>query len=134
MFEPMDPTPLGDSFLLFVYGTLMRGGVRHRLLAGQRFLGEARTLPRYALFDLGPYPGMAPRDADGRAVLGELYEVAVSLIPELDAEEGAPTLFRLEAVVIDGRDEPVSAYLYQRSVEGAVLCPGDRWVPKGVGR
>src|SRR5947209_9483946 len=118
---PMHPTPNPDRFLLFVYGTLMRGGVRHRLLADQRFLGEARTLPRYALFDLGAHPGMVRRDGGGRAVAGELYEVAVSRIPELDAEEDAPKLFRREAVAVEGRDDTVFAYLYRRSVEGLLL-------------
>ena len=130
----MNPTPVGDRFTLFVYGTLMRGGVRHRLLAHQGFLREARTMPRYALFDLGAYPGMVRREGDDRAVFGELYEVAVSRIQELDVEEGAPTLFRLEPVAAEGPDGPVFAYLYQRSVEGRPLCPGDRWVHKGLGR
>ena len=129
----MNPTSLGDSFTLFVYGTLMRGGVRHRLLAGQRFLGEARTLPGYALHDLGAYPGMVRRDG-GVAVSGELYEIAVSRIPEVDAEEGAPTLFRLEPIAVEGCDGPVFAYVFQRSVEGALPCPGGRWVHKGAGR
>ena len=121
----MNPAP-ADAFLLFVYGTLMRGGVRHRLLADQRFLGEARTLPQYALHDFGAYPGMVCR-GDGAAVSGELYEVAVSRIPELDAEEGASALFRLESVAVDGCDGPAFAYLYQRSVEGALRRPGGRW-------
>jgi gamma-glutamylaminecyclotransferase len=130
----MNPMSAGDSFILFVYGTLMRGGVRHRLLADQRFLGKARTLPRYGLYDLGAYPGMVHRDEDGCVVVGELYQVAVSRIPQLDAEEGAPTLFRLEPVAVEGRDEPVSAYLYQRSVEGSPLCSGGRWIHKDQDR
>ncbi len=129
----MKPASIG-SFVLFVYGTLMRGGVRHRLLADQRFLGKARTLPRYGLHDLGAYPGMVRRDHGGATVFGELYEVAMSRIPQLDDEEGAPTQFRLEPVAGEGIDGPVSAYLYQRSVEGAPPCPGGRWVHKGAGR
>ena len=82
----MNPV-FGDSFLLFVYGTLMRGGVRHWLLADQRFVGEARTLPRYALYDLGTFPGMVRRDG-GVAVSGELYEVAANRLADLDDEEG----------------------------------------------
>jgi gamma-glutamylcyclotransferase (GGCT)/AIG2-like uncharacterized protein YtfP len=112
---------------LFVYGTLMWGGVRHRLLAGQRFLGEARTRPLYGLFDLGPYPGLVRRDAGGAAVCGELYEIAVGLLARLDAEEGAPTLYRREAVEVEGRDGPVVAYIYQRPTAGRPLCPGGRW-------
>src|SRR5947208_2308576 len=66
--------PDTDPFLLFVYGTLKRGGVRLAPLAGRPFLGAARTLPRYALHDLGAYPGLVDEGADGRSVEGELYE------------------------------------------------------------
>ena len=90
-----------------------------------------RTLPHYALFNLGAYPAMVSRDAGGRAVAGELYEVATSLLPALDAEEGAPALYRLEVVAVEGQDGPVFAYLYQRSVEGIKRCPGDRWANRG---
>jgi gamma-glutamylaminecyclotransferase len=120
-----------DPFTLFVYGTLMRGGARSHLLAAQHFRGEARTLPRYALFDLGAYPGMVRCDANRAAVSGELYEVAAGLIPALDREEGAPTLFRLDLVAVESGVEPVFAYLYQRSVEGAPLCPDGRWIHRG---
>jgi gamma-glutamylaminecyclotransferase len=119
-----------DSFTLFVYGTLMRGGGRHPLLAEQRFLGETRTRPLYALFDLGAYPGMVRRYADGQAVYGELYEVAVRLIPLLDKAEGAPTLYRLEPIELEGWDGPASAYLYQQSVKGKPVCPDNRWVQR----
>jgi len=123
----MHPPADGDTVTLFVYGTLMRGGVRHRLLARQRFLGAARTRSGYALYDLGAYPGMGRRDAEGAAVCGELYEVAVGLLPRLDAAEGAPTLYRREAVEVEGRDGPVVAYVYQRPTAGRPLCPGGRW-------
>ena len=121
-----------DPFTLFVYGTLMRGGVRSHLLIGQRFRGEARTLPRYGLFDFCAYPGMVRREC-GAVVFGELYEVAAGLIPALDREEGAPSLFRLEAVEVDGCNGPAFAYLYQHSVEGASPYPDGRWTHRGRG-
>jgi gamma-glutamylaminecyclotransferase len=118
----------GETVTLFVYGTLMRGGVRHRMLDGQRFLGPARTRPLYALLDLGAYPGLVRRETGGRAVYGELYEVAVGLLPRLDTEEGAPTLYRREPVEIDGRDGPTVSYFYQRPTAGRPVCQGGRWV------
>jgi gamma-glutamylcyclotransferase (GGCT)/AIG2-like uncharacterized protein YtfP len=117
----------GDFFVLYVYGTLMRGGVRHPVLAGQRFLGEARTRPYYALFDLGAYPGLVHQEAGGRAVFGELYEVATSLIPLLDRIEGAPSLYRLESVLIEGHRGDVFTYFYQRDTRDCPLCADDRW-------
>lgn len=117
----------GDRFLLFVYGTLMRGGVRQRVLSGQNFLGEARTCPLYALYDLGAYPGLVQCANDGRSIHGELYEVATTLIERLDHIEGAPSLFRLEPVHIEDHPGDVFAYFYQESTAGFTLCVEGRW-------
>jgi gamma-glutamylcyclotransferase (GGCT)/AIG2-like uncharacterized protein YtfP len=118
----------GDTFLLFVYGTLKRGGVRHHLVKDQTFLGEARTLPRYVLFDMTDHPALVHRPADGRSVQGELYRVETNLLAKLDQEEGAPTLFRLEPIALEGEQESASAYFFQKSVEGRPLCAEDRWL------
>jgi gamma-glutamylcyclotransferase (GGCT)/AIG2-like uncharacterized protein YtfP len=104
---------LHDTFLLFVYGTLKRGGCRHGPLSGQRFLGEARTRPRYALYDLGDYPGLKESEEGGQVVRGELYEVESTLLDWLDREEGAPDLFELAPVELEGISGPVWTYYYQ---------------------
>jgi gamma-glutamylcyclotransferase (GGCT)/AIG2-like uncharacterized protein YtfP len=122
----------GDSFVLFVYGTLKRGGVRYPLLAGQRFLGEARTAPRYALFDLVHYPGLVHCETAGHSVHGELYRVETGLLPRLDQVEGAPTVFRLDPILIEGTNEPVFAYFYQRSTQGRALCDNHCWVNRNA--
>ena len=122
----------GDAFTLFVYGTLMRGGVRHHILAKQRFLGATITRPHYALFDLGAYPGLVHREGEGRAVFGELYEVGASLIPLLDRIEGAPSLYRLEPVLIEDRSDDVFAYFYRRDTRGCPRCADDRWTNEGA--
>jgi gamma-glutamylcyclotransferase (GGCT)/AIG2-like uncharacterized protein YtfP len=118
---------VGDSFTLFVYGTFKRGGARHHNLAGQRFLGEARTAPYYALFNLVHYPGLVRWETEGRSVHGELYRVEARLLPRLDQVEGAPTEFRLGPIAIEGVDEPVFAYFYQRSTQGRSMCDNDCW-------
>ena len=60
---------------LFVYGTLKRGAENNAHLEGQRFLGEAVTVPGYVLYGLFGYPGMV-RAADVTAgVTGELWEI-----------------------------------------------------------
>jgi gamma-glutamylcyclotransferase (GGCT)/AIG2-like uncharacterized protein YtfP len=96
----------------------MQGGVRHPVLADQQLLGRARTLPRYALLDLGAYPGLVHQPGEGRSIQGEVYEIAESLIKRLDRIEGAPNLFRLEPVLIDDHPGEVFAYFYQQRTEG----------------
>ena len=101
--------------------------MRHPVLTGQHFLGRAKTLPHYALFDLGAYPGLVHHTREGWAIHGELYEVAASLIKRLDHIEGAPSLFRLEPVFIEDHPGEVFAYFYQQSTEGFSLCMDGRW-------
>lgn len=78
-------TPVADSTLLFVYGSLKRGRRHHAELAGARFIGAVRTAPEYRLLDLGEYPALT---AGGRSIEGELYEVTGALLEELDRFEG----------------------------------------------
>ena len=119
--------------ILFVYGTLKRGQLRHDLLAGAEFLGEARTLPHYHLFDLRAYPGLVPAIDDGTAVEGELWRVDEAKLRRLDEYEGA--LFRRERVSLASVSEPVDCYFYTGSLGDARDC-GAFWPPgetKGSG-
>ena len=76
------------STLLFVYGTLKRGYSNHHHLAGQRFVGLARTTPGFRLYDLGGYPGIAPKSDDREGVVGEVWSVDAAALEELDRFEG----------------------------------------------
>jgi gamma-glutamylcyclotransferase (GGCT)/AIG2-like uncharacterized protein YtfP len=90
---------------LFVYGTLKRGQANHGRLQGARWLGEA-WLEGACLHDLGPFPMAIP--AQGR-VAGELYAVALAVLPALDAFEGCPRLYQRHWLSLaDGR----SAWVY----------------------
>jgi gamma-glutamylcyclotransferase (GGCT)/AIG2-like uncharacterized protein YtfP len=122
-----DILPSGPTFLLFVYGTLKQGGVRHGPLAGQFLRGLVTTRPRYALHDLGAYPGLVESAEDGQAVEGELYEVDRRLLSYLEAVEGAPTLFSLGMIEIEGVSEPVFAYYYRRGVMGRPRVRSGKW-------
>jgi gamma-glutamylaminecyclotransferase len=103
---------VGKTILLFVYGTLRRGHRNHRLIADQRFLGEAATEPRYRLYDLGPYPGLVRDAAAGLAVAGELWEVGACCLGELDAFEGDTDGFVRDVVAVPGGVGRVEAYFY----------------------
>ena len=72
--------------LLFVYGTLRRGGSNDiaRVAPGARWAGTARVRGR--LYDLGAYPAML-LDAGAGWVAGEVYVVPAADWPALDALE-----------------------------------------------
>lgn len=111
--------------ILFVYGTLKRGRPNHRLLAGQEFLGEAVTAPRYRVFDLGEYPGMVRDEESSLAIRGELFAVGECCLAELDDFEDVPNWFVREPVEVSGHEQVWAFFLNTPIPEGAKS--GDRW-------
>jgi gamma-glutamylcyclotransferase (GGCT)/AIG2-like uncharacterized protein YtfP len=106
---------------LFVYGTLKRGGSNHAHLAGQHFLGEARTVPGFTLFSLGAYPGMVAAPTDCAGVTGELWSVDAACLARLDELEGtAAGLYRRGPITLatSADPAPVETYFYLRSLAG----------------
>lgn len=104
----------------------MRGHFRADTLRSERYLGEVRTLPLYALLDFGNYPGIVRVENDGKSIHGELYEVNSKLIAVLDRIEGSLDLFRLEKVEIENEPD-VYAYFSKIKVQRPRYCPNDRW-------
>jgi gamma-glutamylcyclotransferase (GGCT)/AIG2-like uncharacterized protein YtfP len=105
--------------LIFVYGTLKRGGSNHHCLAGQAFIGVARTAPGYLLYEVADYPGMVREDGCLEGVSGEVWAVDNDCLAGLDLLEGtAEGLFRREAVPLAGAFAgwQVEAYVYLRSI------------------
>ena len=94
--------------LVFVYGTLMRDEINHRLLATARFVAEAQTEPCFELFDLGHFPAMS---AGGETVVrGEVYAVDDQTLVRLDRLEGHPEFYQRTPIrLADGRE--VQTYL-----------------------
>jgi gamma-glutamylaminecyclotransferase len=111
--------------LVFTYGTLLRGQVNHDLLLRARFVAEARTEPRFELFDLGPFPAMS---AGGQtAVLGEVYAVDDATLARLDHLEGHPKLYQRKRIRLDDGQE-VQTYLMERArMRGRVLIASGDW-------
>jgi gamma-glutamylcyclotransferase (GGCT)/AIG2-like uncharacterized protein YtfP len=103
---------------VFVYGTLMRGGANHAVLVrlGARYVAAARTARGRTLVDLGPYPALLPldesRDSVAPNVHGEIFALDESMLPELDAFEGAPTLYLREPIDLVTDEGTSSAFTY----------------------
>lgn len=114
---------------VFVYGTLKRGGGNHALLAGQRYLGPARTPPGFTLHSLGDYPGMVRSPGDSAGVVGELWAVDDSCLKKLDELEGvAEGLYERVPIKLAPpfAGQTVETYLYLRSVAGRPAI-GSEW-------
>ncbi|MGV3664408.1 MAG: gamma-glutamylcyclotransferase family protein [Prosthecobacter sp.] len=107
--------------LVFVYGTLKRGGDNHHWIEHQQFVAEARTLPLYRLHDLGGYPGMVHASQDGLSIEGEVWEVDEAGLIKLDVlEDTDGREYERVAVPLLGAfaDKHVEGYVYLRNIEG----------------
>lgn len=120
----------GDhAMLLFIYGTLKRGGANHALLESQQFLGAARTVPGYTLYSLGSYPGLVAEPADLSGVEGELWRVDHACLIRLDELEGLAEGLYVRAVIPlaePAAATPVETYFYARGIGGHQPI-GHRW-------
>ena len=122
--------------LVFVYGTLKRGGSNHGLLAGQTFVGVARLAAGFALYSLGEYPGLVAEAGSTDRVTGEVWAVDDAALARLDELEGVGEgLYARVPAVLDEGPESLSAgarfahaqvYLYLRDVAGRTRL-GDTW-------
>lgn len=95
MTSPPPGSSTGET-LLFVYGTLRKGGANHALLGGARFVGAATTVDRYALFVDG-IPFLASAPAVHR-VRGEVYAVSAETLAVIDVLEDHPAWYERRAV------------------------------------
>jgi gamma-glutamylaminecyclotransferase len=116
--------------LIFVYGTLKRGGANHHFISGQALVGAAWTAPGFVLYDLAGYPGMVAESGNPEGVTGEVWSVDDECLANLDLLEGtADGLYRREGVPLRppfARNR-VEAYIYLQGVDGRRRV-GSVWV------
>lgn len=120
---------------IFVYGTLKRGGRFSHYLAGQHFIGEARTEPRYRMVDCGGYPGMFPVAGNGVSVRGEVWDVdefCRARLDELEDVAGGEYEFVEGQLLAPFDAQEVMTYLYLRAV-AHLPDAGDDWPASPAG-
>src|SRR5262249_54526063 len=101
-----------STTVIFVYGTLKSGQQSHELLAGQAFVGAARTVPIYRLYGLGWHPGLMVDRSAGLSIHGELWSVDEKTLQRLDEYEGVPHWYTRDFVAIADRVGDVQAYFF----------------------
>jgi gamma-glutamylcyclotransferase (GGCT)/AIG2-like uncharacterized protein YtfP len=106
--------------LVFVYGTLRRGGSNDFRMAGAEFITAGTVAGR--IYRIDWYPGLVLDDA-GDEIHGEVYAVDEELLADLDLFEG------LSAGEIEGSE--------YRRVPATVVCKDSRiltaWVWEWLG-
>jgi gamma-glutamylcyclotransferase (GGCT)/AIG2-like uncharacterized protein YtfP len=129
----MNPPASGVAPLVFVYGTLKRGGSNQHYLAGQTLVGPATLRAGHALYSLGDYPGLVADPRENGAVTGEIWRVSPEALAALDELEGlreglyarvpAPLATR-PAGLSDQEATGVQMYVYLRNVTGRPRLDG----------
>jgi gamma-glutamylcyclotransferase (GGCT)/AIG2-like uncharacterized protein YtfP len=115
--------------LVFVYGTLRRGGAGAMSVRfpGAKFIAEAQVSG--VLYDLGAYPGLLLGESNS-PVVGEVYEVGDETLNELDDFE-ASSNYRRKRVEISLGSHRTTCWTYEPDPEfyslGTLITSGD-WV------
>ena len=98
----------------FICGSALRGQPDHKNLGDAKFLGEARTAPKYRLHSVrDQHPGIYEVESGGISIAGELYEFTPEQHEHLLANE-PPDLYEAPIDLYDG--SKVSAMIYPRSL------------------
>jgi gamma-glutamylcyclotransferase (GGCT)/AIG2-like uncharacterized protein YtfP len=84
--------------LVFVYGSLRRGGAGAMSVRfpNSKFIAEAKA--RGNLYDLGDYPGLQLNES-ASLVTGEVYEVEDEILNELDIFEASSDYLRKQVEI-----------------------------------
>lgn len=107
---------------IFVYGTLRRGFLNHKLLHNARYLGRHVTEPAYTMLDLGAYPGVV--NGGTTPIVGELYAVTPRILHRLDILEDYPNLYT--RTLVAAACGHAWMYLYRRRrFHRSVVVSGD---------
>lgn len=118
---------VNDSYLVFVYGSLLSGLSNNKLLeTAKRIEGVYLTKNRYKMVDYFRFPAVckAPKTLDYeeptkqvearstyRKVIGEIYKIDRETLEDLDHLEGSGTFYQRELVDIEGYPSKVWMYI-----------------------
>ena len=92
------------KYIIFVYGTLMKGMINHEYLSNSKFLGN-KEVDGYKMYYLVGRPGVV---RDKGIVKGELYEIDENTLRKIDMLEEYGNLYIREEIYINS----IKAYIY----------------------
>lgn len=132
--------PETKKTLLFVYGTLMRGGKLHHALAPSpkvKFMGRAKIRAELYRPRGEEYPGAIRSSKPNRFVYGELYNLLDPdrILRRVDELEGCDEgLFRRRLIDVwqNGKKHRAWSYFYAKSVSSAEPLPHGKFQPVNV--
>ena len=120
---------LMNKHLVFVYGTLRRGGVRAMpdLFPDSKFIDNANVIG--SLYDLGDFPGLL-LDESNSSVIGEVYEIDDEILNQLDEIE-ASTYYWRKQIEIEVGNSRKACWVYEfdaKFYSPSVLIASGDWI------
>jgi gamma-glutamylcyclotransferase (GGCT)/AIG2-like uncharacterized protein YtfP len=121
----MEKAPNDGMHMVYVYGTLRKGQSNHHFLDRSKFLGNAKTKLRYALY-VSELPFLSRIGAVSH-ITGEVYTVDDATLKRLDRLEGHPDAYKREQaeVVLEDRTEFTAWIYFCDTPRGDLIEPGD---------
>lgn len=112
--------------LIFVYGTLRRGGTNHFRMAGMDFISSATV--HGMLYRVDWYPALI-LNPDAPMVRGEIYQINDTSLPALDEYEGAQ-YHRVRTTATDTRGQEHEVWIWEwiDSTETLQPIPDGDWL------
>lgn len=117
------------THLIFIYGSLRRGGARamSARFPKAKFIAEATV--KGSLYDLGAYPGLLLNESES-FVSGEAYEVDEETLDELDEFEASSDYWRKQVEIFIGAERK-TGWTYSPNAESCshrpLITSGD-WI------
>ena len=107
------------THLVFVYGTLRRGGARAMSVRfpNSKFIADAKVSG--SLYDLGAYPGLLLNESNS-FVIGEVYEVDDEILNQLDDIEASSYYSRKQVEISVGAERRIG-WTYEPNPESYSL-------------
>ena len=104
-----------NKHLVFVYGTLRRGGAGAMSIRfpDSQFIADAEV--RGSLYDLGAYPGLLLNESNS-SVIGEVYEVDDATLNKLDDFEASSHYWRKQVEISLGTHRRI-CWIYEPNPE-----------------
>lgn len=97
--------------LVFVYGTLKKGGGNYRLLENATFVAKGHTQEKMQMLSAGGFPVVFP-DVPRGYVTGEIYAVDDKTLASLDRLESAGSMYLHHDTAIVAVDGVFDAMMY----------------------
>lgn len=103
---------------VFVYGTLKQGFGNHEILGDSKYLFSTKLNLKYAMIDTGSFPALVPSNKT-HGIFGEVYDVSLETLEELDWLEGVPHLYK--RIHTNG----LNLYVDNCNLEGTFIASGN---------